>query len=99
MQYTHQNGHGPLAIGQTMSGAIIPTSAIRPDRGTKKRPVVAEVEWHPGELYPRVGFVVTNLSRPAEQMVAFYYHCGTAERYIKEGKNVTKSSKSVVSGG
>jgi hypothetical protein len=28
--------------------------------------VVAKVEWHPGELYPRVGFIVTNLARPAE---------------------------------
>ena len=24
------------------------------------RRVVAKVEWHPGELYPRVGFIVTN---------------------------------------
>ena len=31
------------------------------------RRVVAKVEWHPGELYPRVGFIVTNLSRPAER--------------------------------
>jgi hypothetical protein len=38
----------------------------------KKRRVVAKVEWHPGELYPRVGFIVTNLSRPAERVVAFY---------------------------
>ena len=28
----------------------------------RKRRVVAKVEWHPGELYPRVGFIVTNLS-------------------------------------
>ncbi len=35
------------------------------------RRVVAKVEWHPGELYPRVGFIVTNLSRPAERVVAF----------------------------
>jgi hypothetical protein len=27
--------------------------------------VIAKVEWHPGELYPRVGFIVTNMSRPA----------------------------------
>lgn len=27
----------------------------------KPRPIVAKVEWHPGELFPRVGFVVTNL--------------------------------------
>jgi hypothetical protein len=24
--------------------------------------VVAKVEWHPGELYPRVGLIVTNLA-------------------------------------
>jgi hypothetical protein len=32
---------------------------------------VAEVEWHPGERYPRVGFIITNLARPAERIVAF----------------------------
>ncbi len=36
---------------------------------------------------PRVGFIVTNLSRPAERVVAFYNYRGTAEQYIKEGKN------------
>jgi hypothetical protein len=50
------------------------------------RRVVAKVEWHPGELYPSVGFVVTNLSRPAERVVAFYNQRGTAEQWIKEGK-------------
>ncbi len=29
---------------------------------TKPRRVVAKVEWHPGELYPRVGFIVTNMT-------------------------------------
>jgi Transposase DDE domain group 1 len=38
---------------------------------TKPRRVVAKVEWHQGELYPRVGFIVTNLSRPAERVVKF----------------------------
>ncbi len=38
----------------------------------KPRRVVAKVEWHPGELCPRVGFIVTNLARPAERVVAFY---------------------------
>ena len=28
------------------------------------RRVVAKVEWHQGELFPRVGFIVTNLSYP-----------------------------------
>jgi hypothetical protein len=57
---------------------------------SKKRRVVAKVEWHPGELYPRVGFIVTNLSRPAERVVAFYNQRGTAEQWIKEGKNAVK---------
>lgn len=57
---------------------------------SRKRRVVAKVEWPPGELYPRVGYIVTNLSRPAERVVAFYNHRGTAEQFIKEGKYATK---------
>ncbi len=58
--------------------------------------MVAKVEWHPGELYPRVGLdplrgsSVTNLSRPTERVVAFYNKRGTAEQHIKEGKNAIK---------
>src|SRR6266446_10778730 len=44
---------------------------------SKLRRGVAKVEWHLGELYPRVGFIVTNLARPAERVVAFYNHRGT----------------------
>jgi len=47
---------------------------------TKPRQVVAKVEWHPGELYPRVGFIVTNLARSVERLVAFYNHRGTREQ-------------------
>jgi hypothetical protein len=54
------------------------------------RRVVAKVEWHPGELYPRVGFLVTNLCRPPERVVAFYNQRGTAEQWIKAGKNAVK---------
>jgi hypothetical protein len=57
---------------------------------TKPRRVIAKVEWHPGELYPRVGFIVTNLSRPAERVVAFYNKRGTCEQWIKEGKGAIK---------
>jgi hypothetical protein len=56
----------------------------------KPRRVVAKVDWHPGELYPRVGFIVTNLARPAKHVVAFYNQRGTAEQWIKEGKNAIK---------
>jgi len=60
--------------------------------GTWNKPhrVVTKVEWHPGELYPRVGLIVTNLSRPAERVVAFYNRRGTAEQSIKEGKNAIR---------
>ena len=57
---------------------------------SKARRVVAKVEWHPGELYPRVGFIVTNLARPAERVVVFYNQRGTAEQHIKEGKHAIR---------
>ena len=50
------------------------------------RRVVAKVEWHQGELFPRVGFIVTNLSYPTKGIVSFYNGRGTAEQWIKEGK-------------
>jgi hypothetical protein len=57
---------------------------------TKPRRVVAKVEWHPGELYPRVGFIVTNMARVAENVVGFYNKRGTCEQHIKEGKGAIK---------
>jgi hypothetical protein len=52
--------------------------------------VVAKVEWHQGELYPRVGFIVTDLTRPPAQVVKFYNGRGTAEQWIREGKNALR---------
>jgi Transposase DDE domain group 1 len=54
------------------------------------RRVVARIEWHAGELFPRVGFVVTNLRRSPKRVVKFYNARGTAEQRIKEGKNALK---------
>jgi len=56
----------------------------------KARRVVAKVEWHCGELFPRVGFIVTNLRRPEKKVVKFYNGRGTAEQWIKEGKQALK---------
>jgi hypothetical protein len=53
------------------------------------RRVVAKVEFHFGELFPRVGFIVTNLSLPSRAIVRFYNKRGTAEQWIKEGKQAT----------
>src|SRR5919206_156452 len=43
--------------------------SYRAESWSRPRRVVAKVEWHQGELYPRVGFIVTNLTRPAERIV------------------------------
>ena len=59
----------------------------------KPRRVVAKIEWHKGELFPRVGFIVTNLRRKPWQVVKFYNGRGTAEQWIKEGKNALKWTK------
>ena len=50
----------------------------------------------PGELYPRVGFIVTNLSRPMERGVAFYNKRGTCGQRIKEGKKRDQVDAAVV---
>ncbi len=50
------------------------------------RRVVAKIEWHAGELFARVGFIVTNLRWKSSNVVKFYNKRGTAEQWIKEGK-------------
>ena len=57
------------------------------------RRVVAKVEHHPGELFPRVGFIVTNLTLPNRAVVRFYNNRGTAEQWIKEGKQAVKMTR------
>jgi hypothetical protein len=53
---------------------------------TKARRVVAKVEFHFGELFPRVGFIVTNFQTSNRAVVRFYNKRATAEQWIKEGK-------------
>jgi len=48
--------------------------------------VVAKIEWHQDELFPRVGFIITNLTWSAKRIVKFYNQRGTCEQFIKEGK-------------
>ncbi len=60
--------------------------AYRAQSWNVTRRVVSKMEWHQGELFPRVGFIVTNLSYPAIGIVRFYNGRGTAEQWIKEGK-------------
>jgi hypothetical protein len=57
------------------------------------RRVVAKVEFHFGELFPRVGFIVTNLPAASRAVVRFYNKRGTAEQWIKEGKQAVKMTR------
>ena len=57
------------------------------------RRVVAKVEFHFGELFPRVGFIVTNLETDSNAVVRFYNKRGTAEQWIKEGKQAVKMTR------
>ena len=57
------------------------------------RRVVAKVEHHAGELFPRVGFIVTNPTLPSRAVVRFYNKRGTAEQWIKEGKQAVKMTR------
>ena len=59
----------------------------------RARRVVAKIEWHAGELFSRVGFVVTNLKKHSKNVVKFYNGRGTAEPWIKEGKNAVEWTK------
>src|SRR5215208_5108500 len=43
------------------------------------RRVVAKVEWHEGELYPRAGFPGANLTQPPERINKFYNGRGAAQ--------------------
>ena len=57
------------------------------------RRVVAKVEFHCGELFPRVGFIVTTLEMDNRAVVRFYNKRGTAEQWIREGKLAVKMTR------
>jgi Transposase DDE domain group 1 len=59
----------------------------------RARRVVAKVEFHFGELFPRVGFIVTNLAASSRAVVRFYNKRGTAEQWIKESKQAMKLTR------
>jgi hypothetical protein len=50
------------------------------------RQALTKLEHHAGELFPRVSFIVTNVTLASRIVVRFYNKRGTAEQWIKEGK-------------
>jgi hypothetical protein len=59
----------------------------------KPRRVVAKIEWHRGELFPRIGFVVTNSRLPAGKVIKIYNGRVDVENRIKGGKNTLRWDK------
>lgn len=57
---------------------------------SQARRKVAEMERYRGELFPRVGSIVTNLTMRAKNVVHFYNQRRTVEQWIKERKNTVK---------
>ena len=51
------------------------------------RRVVAKVEFHFGELFPRVGFIVTNLETDSRAVVRFYT---SGERQSNRSRKASK---------
>ena len=79
-------------VGRPANRPIVWYHDFQYQAGSWDRPrrVIAKIEWHKGELFPRVGFIVTNLRRRSWRVVDFYNGRGTAEQWIKEGKNAVK---------
>jgi len=57
------------------------------------RRVVAKIEFHCEELFPRAGFIVTNLETDSRAVVRFYNKRGTAEQWIKAGREAVKLTR------
>jgi len=60
---------------------------------SQPRRVVCKIEWHPGELFPRVGFIVSNSKLMSREIVKVYNGRGEVENRIKEGKNTLRWDK------
>jgi Transposase DDE domain group 1 len=63
----------------------------------KARPVVAKVEHHQGELFPRVGFIVTNLSLPSRAVVPVLQQAGDGGAVDQRSQAGGKDDAAVVS--
>ena len=59
----------PGADANVQGSIPVPAGELSWDRA---RRMVARVEWHRGELFPRVGFIVTNMTAGPEGVVRFY---------------------------
>jgi hypothetical protein len=68
------------------------------EKWIKPRRVVCKIEWHVGEIFPRMGFIVTNSNLEAEQVITIYNSRAEIENRIKEGKNTLRWDKTNLAG-
>jgi hypothetical protein len=82
-------------VGRPSHKPVVPYKSFlyQASSWNRARRLVAKVEFHFGELFPRVGFIVTNLAASSWAVVRFYNKCGTAEQWIKEGKQAVKLTR------
>ncbi len=55
--------------------------------------MVVRIEWHNGELFPSIGFIVTNSRLAVGKVVKVYNGRGDFENRIQEGKNTLRWDK------
>jgi hypothetical protein len=85
----------PVGRAPNEAGRIYANFTYRAGRWTRPRRVVAKVERRPGELYPGVGYIVTNIARPADVVIDFCNKRGACEQSIKEGKRALRRFRSL----
>jgi len=60
---------------------------------SEPRRVVCKIKWHLDELFPRVGFIVTNSRLSSQEIVRTYNGRANVENRIKEGKYTLRWDK------
>ena len=65
---------------------IVTKRIIRENKVGLRPPRVCKIEWHDGELFAQVGFIVTNSRLTAGNVVKVYNGRAEIENRIKEGK-------------
>jgi hypothetical protein len=60
---------------------------------SRPRRVVCKIEWHSDELFPRIGFIVSNSRLTAGEIIKVYNGRADVENRIKEGKNTLRWDK------
>jgi hypothetical protein len=67
-------------VGRPSYKPVVRYKSFLYQAASSNRQGVAKVEFHLGELFPRVEFIVTNFQTSSRAVVRFYNKRGTAEQ-------------------